>query len=64
MFVASLATLLPILLSFNNFLKANSTREHKIKIESKSGKTIEFNLTETNDLKKVHQLMDVLLDKK
>jgi hypothetical protein len=63
--VAAIAAVLPILLILKKTirLRTNKPTTHKVKIESKSGVTIELDLHKQNDTKKLLQTMDVLLGK-
>lgn len=62
--VASIASILPaLLLTTKAFKGGHKENAHKIKVESKSGVTIELDLYKQNDTKKIHQTVEMLLGK-
>lgn len=62
--VASIVSILPVLLLTTKAIKnGHKGNAHKIKVESKSGLTIELDLYKQNDTKKIHQTVEMLLGK-
>lgn len=61
--VALTLSVLPILLLIKKAIKVNNRNASKIIVESKSGVRIELDLYERNDKKKIHQTVEMLLEK-